>query len=77
MGVYNYPDIFQVKTSKMFQGFKYIRVYLDGILVLTTDNWTNHLTRLEQVIKKLQEKGLKCNIKKSYFAQSEMEYLGV
>ena len=51
-------------------------MYLDDLLVLTTGNWTNHLTKLEQVLIKLQEKGLKCNIEKSLFAQSEMEYLG-
>ena len=38
-------------------------------LVLTTGDWTDHLTKLEKVIIKLQEKGLKCNIEKSSFAQ--------
>ena len=51
-------------------------MYLNEILALTTDDWTNKLTKLEQVLIKLQEKGLKCNIEKSSFAQSEMEYLG-
>ena len=51
-------------------------MYLDDLLVLTTGNWTNHSTKLEQVIIKLQEKWLKCNIEKSSFSQSEMEYLG-
>ena len=62
--------------NKLFQGFEYIRVYLDYILVLTTGDWTDHLTQLEKVLKKLQEKGLKYSIERSLFAISEMEYLG-
>ena len=51
-------------------------MYLDEILVLMTSNWTDNLTRLDQVLIKLQEKGLKCNIEKVSFGQSDMEYLG-
>ena len=62
--------------NKLFQGFEYICVYLDYILVLTTGDWTDYLTQLEKVLKKLQEKGLKYSIERSLFAISEMEYLG-
>ena len=58
---------------KILQGFEYIHVYMYGLLVLTTENCTNHLTKLEKLIIKLQEKGLKFNIEKSLFAESEME----
>ena len=58
---------------KILQGFEYIHVYMYDLLVLTTENCTNHLTKLEKVIIKLQEKGLKFNIEKSLFAESEME----
>ena len=51
-------------------------MYLDDILVLTTGDWTDHLTKLEKVLIKLQEKGLKYIIEKSLFYQSKMEYLG-
>ena len=62
--------------NKLFEGFKYIRAYLDDLLVLTTGDWADHLTKLEQVLMKLQEKGLKLNVKKSSFSQSEMDYFG-
>ena len=61
---------FSGKRNKLLQGFKYIRVYIDGLLVLTTGNWTNHLTKSEQLVIKLQEKGLKYNIENSSFGQS-------
>ena len=49
MGVCNSLDIFQGKTNKLFQGFEYIYVYLDDISVLTTRDWTDHLTKLTSV----------------------------
>ena len=55
MGVCNSPGNFQKKINKLFQGFKYIHVYLDGLLVLTTGNWTDHLPNLEQVLIKLHK----------------------
>ena len=66
MGFCNYPDIFQEKTNKMFQGFKYIHVYLDGLLVLITGDWIDSLTNMEQIFIKIQGNGLKCNIEKLF-----------
>ena len=42
--------------NELFQGFKYGCVYTDDILVLTTGNWTDRLTKLENVHIKLQWK---------------------
>ena len=75
-GVYNSLDIFQEKMNVLFQGFEYIYVYLDDLLILMTGNWTDHLTKLVQVLIELKEKGLKYNIEKSSFEKSEIEYLG-
>ena len=55
--------------NELFQGFKYICVYLDDLLVLRTGDWTDNLTKLEKVLMKLQEKGLKCDIENSSLAQ--------
>ena len=63
--------------TKKFQFFEYIYVYLSEILVLMAGYWTNHSTKLEQVLIKLQEKGLKYNIEKYLFVQSKMEYLSL
>ena len=54
----------------ILQGFKYIRAYLDHILVLMTGDWTNHLTKLEQVLDKVWENRIKVYIEKSFFGQS-------
>ena len=76
MGVCNSPDIFQSKMAELFQGFEHVRAYIDDLLLLTKSTWANHLDELEAVLQKLAEAGLKVNAEKSFFGQSECEYLG-
>ncbi len=75
-GICNGPDIFQEKMSELFDGFEFIRAYLDDLLNLTKGDFDDHLDKLDLTLKKLQEAGLKVNATKSFFARSELEYLG-
>ena len=61
--------------SQIFRGFDSIRVYISNLFIITKGDWPNHLEKLELRLQKLKDNGLKCNIKKSFFAQTEMEYL--
>ena len=70
------PWHFQEKMNKLLQGFEYTHAYIDDLLVSTIGNWTNNLTNLWQILIKIQENGLKCNVDNSFFGQPEMEYLG-
>jgi len=38
MGLCNSPDIFQEKMSELMQGLEYIRVYIDDLLILSTQD---------------------------------------
>ena len=76
MGVANYPDISQQNMNDLFHVFKSIRAFIDKILILTRGDWTYHAQRLKRTLNKLKEKGIKCNIEKSLFGKTEMEYLG-
>ena len=49
--------------NELFEGFKYIRVYLGDILVLTNSDYNDHLTELEKVLIKWQEKEENFNMK--------------
>ena len=60
----------------MFCGFEFIQDYTDNLLIITKVYWCDHLENLEVKIQKLKKNGLKCNIKKSFFGKTEMEYLG-
>ena len=73
MGVANSPDIFKQKMNDLFRGFKFT---IDKILILTKVNWTDHVQTLELTVNKLKEKLFECNIEKSFFGQTEIEYLG-
>ena len=46
------------------------------ILILTKGDWIDHVQKLDSTLNELKGKGLKCNIEKSFFGKTEMEYLG-
>ena len=76
MGLANSPDIFQEKMSKLFDGFEDVQAYNDDILLLTKGSREEHQGRLDKVLTKLNNAGLKVNAKKSFFRRPELEYLG-
>ena len=76
MGLCNSPDIVQEKMNELFEGLDYARAYIDDLLCLTKGTFTDHLEKLERILARLARAGLKVNAKKSFFARSELEYLG-
>ena len=62
MGLCNIPDIFQEKMSELFVGLDTVCVYIDDILHVTKDSWTEHLTVLEEMLTRLQKSGLQSMI---------------
>jgi len=77
MGLCNSPDIFQEKMSELMQGLEFARAYLDDLLVISTEKgFDKHLNKLEQVLDRLSEAGLKINAVKSFFGRTNLEYLG-
>ena len=77
MGLCISPDIFQEKMSLLMGGLEFARAYLDDLLIISTEpGFDSHLEKLEQVLTRLQEAGLKINAVKSFFARTDLEYLG-
>jgi hypothetical protein len=76
MGLCNSPDIFQEKMSELMVGLEFARAYIDDLLVISNGNFDDHLDKLEQVLSRLLEAGLKVNVPKSLFGREELEYLG-
>ena len=73
----NSPDIFQEQMNNLFRDLDFVREYIDDfLLVTTTGSFEDHLTKLDQVLTRLKEAGLKCNATKSHFCRAEVEYLG-
>ena len=67
---------FPIQNNDLFHGFEFITVYIDELLIWTKGYWVDHVQKLELTLNKLKGKVLKCNIEKSFFGQTEMEYLG-
>ena len=61
--------------NEMFRGIEFIRAYIDYMLILTKGDWSDHINKLELVMKKLTANRLNYNIKKSFLGQTKMEYL--
>lgn len=56
----------------------FVLVYIDDILVIQRVGETeqDHLDKLEIVLQQLQDNGFQANLRKSFFMQKEVEYLG-
>jgi hypothetical protein len=76
MGFAGSADIFQAEMGNLMATFKYIRAYIDNILVITKGSLDDHLDKLKQVFIRLRDAGLKINSTKSIFCAQETEYLG-
>ena len=44
-GINNSPDIFQQKMIGLFQGFKFLRAYIEEILVLIEGDCIDHIKK--------------------------------
>jgi hypothetical protein len=54
---------------------EYVRTYIDDLLCITRESLEDHLDKLEEVLKRLRDAGLKVNAAKSFFCTHEIEYL--
>jgi len=57
-------------------GLAFVRTYIDDLLCLTKGTFSDHLEKVELVLQRLQKAGRKVNVTKSFFAHSQLEYLG-
>jgi hypothetical protein len=76
MGVCISPDIFQERMSTLMDDLKSVRVYIDDLLIVTSGSFEEHMVKVDEVMKRLHDAGLKCKIDKCKFAVPEVEYLG-
>ena len=76
MGICNSLEIFQEKMNKMFRGLDFIREYIDNLLLITKGDWYDQLNKLERALQNIKFNKLNCNIEKSFFGKTQMEYLG-
>ena len=77
MGLCNSPGTFQrlMEACLGDKNFEFLLIYLDDIL-LYSSTFEQHLDRLNFVLSRLRQHGLKINPKKCHFFKAEVNYLG-
>ena len=68
MGIAGSPDIFQGKMSELIESLEFVRVYLDDLLCISKLNLEDHLEKLEEVLRRLCNAGLKVNAQNQHYA---------
>ncbi len=76
MGIAGSPDIFQSKMLELIEDLEYVQAYLDDLLCISRSSLEDHLEKLEEVLRRLCNAGIKVNAEKSTLCTLEIEYLG-
>ena len=78
MGLSCSPDIFQSIMNELLGDLPYVLVYIDDILILNnkTETADDHIAKIEHVLRRLEKAGFVVNLRKSFFMQQELDYLG-
>jgi hypothetical protein len=76
MGFGGSANIFQAQLMNLMASLEFVRVYMDNLLIITRGIMDGHLQKMETVLTRLRDAGLKVNAAKSLFCAHEIEYLG-
>jgi hypothetical protein len=71
MGIAGSPDIFQGKVSELMESLEYVQAYLDDLLCFFRSSFDDHLEKLEEVLRRLCNAGLKVNAENQHSAHLE------
>jgi hypothetical protein len=75
MGLLGYPASFQQLMETVVHGLANVIVYIDDLLIHSATH-AEHITALDQVLKRLAQHPIKINLKKCFFGSKEVSYLG-
>jgi hypothetical protein len=68
-------NIFQAQIMDLMASLKFVRAHMDDLLINTRKTLEEHLQKMETVLTRLRDAGLKVNAAKSSFCAHEIEYL--
>lgn len=74
-GITSAPEIFQRKMTDLLRGIEGVEVIIDDILIHGKTR-KEHDRRLDTVLRRIQDSGLKLNREKCEFRKIEIEYFG-
>jgi hypothetical protein len=76
MGFGGFADIFHAQIMDLMAALKFVQVHMDDLLIITRETLDEHLQKMETVLTRLRDAGLKVNAAKSLFCAHEIEYIG-
>jgi hypothetical protein len=76
MGVKTSPDIFERIMYELLGYIPNKKVYLDDILITSNGTFEEHAAIVEQVLDSLQQANFRANLRKCYFGEAKIDYLG-
>ncbi len=59
----------------LMAALNFVQAYMDDLLIITRQTLDEHLQKMESVLTRLRDAGLKVNAAKSLFCAHEIEYL--
>ena len=76
-GLTNAPSTFQAHVNRCFNDLldKFVLIYLDDFLIYS-DTEEEHVQHVSQVLQRIIDSNLACNLKKCKFHQTSVEFLG-
>ncbi|KAL1251972.1 hypothetical protein QQF64_019768 [Cirrhinus molitorella] len=74
-GLRNAPATFQRLMNGIVSGLEGCAVYLDDVVIFS-DDWVQHVTRIQELFRRLVEAKLTVNLAKCDFARATVSYLG-
>jgi hypothetical protein len=74
-GIASAPSVFQATMEQILQGIDGVLTYLDDIMISGSSE-REHLERLDLVMTRLENHGLRLKVSKCAFLQQRVEYLG-
>ena len=66
MGFGGSADIFQAQMMDLMASLDYVRAYIDDLLIMTRGTLDDHILKIETVLTRLCDAGLKVNAAKSF-----------
>ncbi len=66
---------FKVKMLELMEDLEYVWANLDDLLCISRSSLEDHLKKLEEVLRRLRDAGLRVNAEKLTFCALEIEYL--
>ena len=78
MGIACAPGTFQSTMAELLGDSEHVFFYINNILIVQKvgKSEADHLRKIEEVWSRLDAKGFRANLRKSFFMQKEVEYLG-